>query len=122
LRASIDWLGPKRRPKIDHRSSRTSESFLSGDDLLRLAPQQKRAGEQKPAQHNEHCEKRSLAVSERAPAKAEIKYCDQERHKCRSSDALDWAAPQVPLPPDRIDHIAAATAVASTDRSTSQWK
>jgi hypothetical protein len=29
---------------------------------------------------------------------------------------------QVPLPPDRIDQIAAATAVASTDRSKSRWK
>jgi len=31
-------------------------------------------------------------------------------------------APSVPLPPDRIDQIAAATAVASTDRSKSRWK
>jgi hypothetical protein len=31
-------------------------------------------------------------------------------------------APKVPLPPDRIDQIAAATAVASTDRSKSRWK
>jgi hypothetical protein len=35
---------------------------------------------------------------------------------------LDWARPCVPLPKDRIDQIAAATAVASTDRSKSRWK
>jgi hypothetical protein len=35
---------------------------------------------------------------------------------------LDWARPQVPLPKGRIDQIAAATAVASTDRSKSRWK
>src|SRR5438876_1896572 len=35
---------------------------------------------------------------------------------------LDWASAQVPLPSDRIDQIAAATAVACTDRSTSRWK
>jgi len=34
---------------------------------------------------------------------------------------LDCRA-QVPLPADRIDQIAAATAVARTDRSKSRWK
>jgi len=41
---------------------------------------------------------------------------------------LDWARPYrpsgfgLPLPKDRIDQIAAATAVACTDRSKSRWK
>src|SRR5947199_8703350 len=30
--------------------------------------------------------------------------------------------PQVPLPPDRIDHIAARTTVRCTDRSQIHWK
>jgi hypothetical protein len=35
---------------------------------------------------------------------------------------LDWARPKFLFQKDRIDQIAAATAVASTDRSTSRWK
>jgi hypothetical protein len=40
----------------------------------------------------------------------------------RRESPHDWARPQVPLPKDRIDQIAAATAVATTDRSKSRWK
>jgi hypothetical protein len=35
---------------------------------------------------------------------------------------LDWARPLFLFQKDRIDQIAAATAVASTDRSKSRWK
>jgi hypothetical protein len=35
---------------------------------------------------------------------------------------LDWARPLFLFQKDRIEQIAAATAVASTDRSKSRWK
>src|SRR6266446_6450108 len=78
-----------------------------------------------PDWHPKQVAGRRLRLTRSPPSSVGLSACPSVS---RLPSPLGWARPYRPsgsglrLPPDHIDQIAAATAVACTDRSTSRWK